>query len=120
MPSGLLAWIRNVGAVLLVITMVSFIFQVKFFGIPTLILEGIGLAMFLFVTGYNKKGGLLIIMLVSFVIAVIFDPLVWKVRGLSIQSTYLLSLKINVILIGIVITFYALGCIIRNRYHNIY
>ena len=88
--------------------------QNNFLGVNFLVTEGVCVALISFVVGYLRSKILFLVMLVGFIIATIFDPFGWY--GFSVSHAYLLSIKINGMMVCINTTFYILGNAISKKF----
>ena len=97
------------GSALLVIAIANFLLQVRIFGIPVLVLEAMGIACLSLSFGIQDLVVMLYILLGGVILAIFFDPFVWKWKDIGAPNDKTFSVIGNGMMGAIMIIFYALG-----------
>ena len=100
------------GSVLLAIVFISFLLQVRIFGINILVFETIGIACISLAAGLQSFVVMLYVLLGGVVLAIFFDPFIWKWKGIEVPNDKTTSVVFNGIMGVTMIMFYALGTLL--------
>lgn len=110
--------LADIGLILLVIALLSTFVQVW---VPRLPMEALGVGLVGFSSGYNRpfSRSYLALILISWLFAVIFDPLIWWLMPAFNQGNFQydwgISLKVNMIVCGVFLSAFLVGSQIGRK-----